>query len=792
MRRNLCCVVSTVAISLVGGLGACRPEGADGAAPEPEDDQAELQALLHDDPLLQVPPGAQEATQDAVSRLDAAADAAPAPPPISLTWRFDDCSPVQTQMREVASFITNFAFRGVNAACVAGVQGQGVAIAATEDLVYVPDQPNYRFDSGVTVAGWFKPTSTSGTKTLVRKRDRGTSSFALVLNGGKFQFVASFGDGRAASVTAPAKAQTGVFQHVAATYDGSALRLYVGGTEVTTFNVSGAIPIGAGPVLMGNDGSERRFSGTIDNITFATRALNAAEVQQLNCLFRTPELAFTPQAIPPTPVGVPVSIDLALTNHNPAGCAPLVFQLRVFDTALRLDPVPNVLTLSAPVPSGQTGHMTITASAALSTDPSDERFVDFSVSEPTTSFNGFGFVPFAIAPQVGCHVDVRHELMVTNLKAVDDPIRTRDDVLPSDPRSGVWTVKRLFEDMAPTPQDAPAMVEAMLTTFNAPQVLNSFTVETRPGMQAQILAGWPRTPDGQLDLSNAPLRLQAIVNRFDLRNLANGDAGEGRFVFAFEGQDGFPFQATLILEYKLPAATEQDVLDWAQSFHALGALPFGEAYNAALQALTDRFARRGVRPGRPNGSAINSVRTNEIDFGDNGIWELRQFNLSAATGLLEAVPLDLTPDRSFDGTDTLASYINANQAAIIAETHTVPAVFAGQPFQAGAVFNPLTTWFAPGVDPSARHHFALNTCNGCHSVDETGVVFLQIGPRFPGSEADLSGFLRGTTVPDPVTREARFFDDLGRRKVDLEAIVCPTSSLRASGTSLRKGISRVH
>jgi len=30
----------------------------------------------------------------------------------------------------------------------------------------------------------------------VRKRDRGTSSFALVLNGGKFQFVASFGEGR--------------------------------------------------------------------------------------------------------------------------------------------------------------------------------------------------------------------------------------------------------------------------------------------------------------------------------------------------------------------------------------------------------------------------------------------------------------------------------------------------------------------------------------------------------------------------------------------------------------------
>jgi hypothetical protein len=338
------------------------------------------------------------------------------------------------------------------------------------------------------------------------------------------------------------------------------------------------------------------------------------------------------------------------------------------------------------------------------------------------------------------------------------------------------------------------MVDAMLTTFTAPRTINGFTVETRPGMQAEILANWPRI-DGQLDLASAPLRLLAIVNRFDLRNLASGNAGEGRFVFAFTRRDGTPFEATLILEYKLPAATEQDVTVWAQSFHALGALPHGESYNAALQAITDRFARRGARPGRPNGSAISSVRTNEIAFSGNEIWELRQFNLSPATGLLVVEPLDLTPDRSFDNTDTLASYINANQEQIIAETHTVPATFAGQPFQGGAVFNDLSTWFAPGVDPSARHHFALNTCNGCHSLDETNTGFLHVSPD--EGEAALSGFLTGVTVLDQVTGQPRFFDDLGRRKLDLEAIVCPDPSARLGaappgGTTLRQGIRRVH
>jgi len=173
--------------------------------------------------------------------------------------------------------------------------------------------------------------------------------------------------------------------------------------------------------------------------------------------------------------------------------------------------------------------------------------------------------------------------MITNLSTVDDPIRTRSDILPGDPRNGAWSLQRLFEDMAPTPEAAPDMVEAILSDFDAPQVINTFTVAPRPGMRAEVLAHWPRTPDGKLDLGNAPLHLQAIVNRFDLRNLANGDGGEGRFVFAFYRTDGSPFQATLILEYKLPATTEDDVLGWAKSFHALGSLPFGESYNAACK-----------------------------------------------------------------------------------------------------------------------------------------------------------------------------------------------------------------
>jgi hypothetical protein len=206
---------------------------------------------------------------------------------------------------------------------------------------------------------------------------------------------------------------------------------------------------------------------------------------------------------------------------------------------------------------------------------------------------------------------------------------------------------------------------------------------------------------------------------------------------------------------------------------ALRALPFpSEQYNAALQALTDRFTRRGAFPARPNGSALNAFRTNEIALG--GPWQLREHVLDARTGLLRPDPIDLTPDQSFDGTAALTSFINANEAAILTETHDVPAQLAGMPFLGGAVFNFLSGWNAPGVsNPEARHKFSLNTCNGCHSSAETNTFFLMVNPRSPGEQSFLSGFLTGTVAFDPVTGQPHAFNDLRRRQRDLHLIVCP-------------------
>jgi len=707
-------------------------------------------------------------------------------------WEMDDCQPERTELRD-NSFNGFTAFRSVAARCVDGIEGRAVSLPSDKDLLYVPDQPAFTFGAGVTVAAWLKPSTLTGTHTIFRKREGTTSSVALMLVDRKYIFVVDRVGASPIAVSVTSRKAAGVWVHVAATYDGSDLRLYLDGVQAATLRRSGTIKGGEGPLLMANDGSKRRFAGVIDKVWFATQAASADTIRSLLCVRQPLTMTGTPAMSTPVAPGTPVTFDLAITNPSSVECAPenVIFRQNDFQPDFFVDPNFTFVT----VPAQETTHIpvTITSSEDIEAGTFPFTFAAFSFNRFDPAGPALATVSY-VAEISGCHVTTRKELMIRDISVVDDPIRTTFDAPASDSRRGVWTFKHLVEQLAPTPADAPDVVETLLETLTTPQTVNGFTIEARPGLQRIILDPWPRV-DGKLDLARAPLRLLAIVNRIDLRNLEQGHAGEGRFVFGFLSPDGFPLEATLIMEYHQPAATEPQVSALASQWHALGALPVpSEEYNAALQAITDGFTRRGAGPGLPNGSALSQLRTNEIAFGDGAPWQLREFNLNAAGQLVPAT-IKLTPDRpTFDNTDTLAAWVNANEPAILVEQHQVPLSFQGAPFLTGSVFNDLFTWRSTAItNPEARHKFALNTCNGCHSAEETGTFFLQVAGRFPGEEAPLSGFLTGITIGDPVTGEPRTFKDLSRRNADLKLMVCPQpAGVRSAGPNLRRGIGRVH
>jgi hypothetical protein len=690
-------------------------------------------------------------------------------------WSLDDCSTLRTQLFDQgpnSSGINHPAFRSVAATCVPGADnGQGIHFGVDDDIVYSPDQPDFVFDGGLTVAAWINPEKLSGVQTIARKRLSGSSSFVLALDGSKLTLALQLQGGKSVGVTAPFKNKA-VWTHVAATYDGSNALLYINGVMVAQTRAVGQIAAGVGPILFGNDASNRRLNGAIDNLWLNTVAAPADLIASLTCLRRPATLVLTPSVTPPTQPGTTVAFDLSIRNENSAGCVASPF-------APFFQSLPDGLQVSAGLPAteplapGATAHVAVPIASNEEAEPGPRTFTMSAFD--LSGFFGAGntvSATYVIAPLTGCNVLSSRELFVRDVSVVDDPIRTNLAGPADDPRTGAWTFGRFMQRLSPNPSDAPDMVESIFRSFETEQTVNGFIIPPRDGMEPIILAPWPRTADGKLDLARAPLRLNAIVNRIDLRDPGAPHAGEGRFVFSMES-NGFPLQGTLIMEYRLPASSPDEIQAWADAWHALGSHPFpSEEYNAALQVLTDKITAHGALPGAPNGSGLLRLRTNEIDLGFGAPWQFREFNFNPMTGFLVPSTIKVTPDSSFNGTALLSDFMRSAAPDILLDRHAVPETFQGIPFLTGSVFNLLTPWVSDGtVDNDVRHHLSLNTCNGCHGA-ETGSAFLQVFPRFPGQPAQLSGFLQGETVSDPVTGVLRTFGEIPHRRADLTPLVC--------------------
>lgn len=384
---------------------------------------------------------------------------------------------------------------------------------------------------------------------------------------------------------------------------------------------------------------------------------------------------------------------------------------------------------------------------------------------------------------------IERELLITDLAVVEHPVFT-------DPRKGdaaIWSFKYLIEQMAGNAD--PSEFAAALLPSDIDRRVNGYDVPGRSLVEERVIGPWRKRSGGsRLDLAKAPVKLLAIVNRVDLRQIVDGNvfqAGEGRFIFGVLDEQGRPLAPlagpapggmTIILEYSLPATDQATLMRWVDDWHELGKYrPGTPDYDRRLARLTQRFTDRGRGGDRPNGSSINQIRTNEIALGNP--WELREFHVDPTTGLPRPTPVAETPDfLSLNDTGELAILLKSNSRAIIAGDFSLPTRLQGGASIAGPFYDlrpglppeklaanlaiaesdvaggtvaaeyvdsltafyaadPIVVplgdsgfadipWQAPGVGRDVRHKFALNTCSGCHRL-ETGTPFLHVG--FPES-----------------------------------------------------------
>ena len=381
---------------------------------------------------------------------------------------------------------------------------------------------------------------------------------------------------------------------------------------------------------------------------------------------------------------------------------------------------------------------------------------------------------------IGIPIAINKEksLLIRDPAVVQDPSRTFDVCTGSGNPNGVWTFKHLMTEMANTPVTGVTpeeFVRMWLAHWETDQSVNGWVVPDRSAaIHSLIIDPWEAAsggPGSPLNLDLAPFQLLAIVNRVDLRDnltYGGGSAGEGRFVFQVMDSGCNPTQFTVIFEYGIEKNSCTAVKGWGQQWADLGSMVLGSpAYNTALENITESFVQANAAPSKPNGSALNQLRTNENQL--QNPWQLREFVISNSgwnRHFLSQTTVNQTPDTTLDGTLALRDFVNSGLTDVPLRWPTI-----ADPFKGGASDTPfLFHWDEPGIFPrQARHEFSLNTCNGCHA-GETATIFTHIKP---GSiPAALSGFMTGINVTDPADgAPTRHFNDLARRANDLDALV---------------------
>jgi PKD repeat protein len=170
-----------------------------------------------------------------------------------------------------------------NAAWVAGGRFGGALQfnGSPGSLVTVPDSTSLHLTAGMTLEAWVKPTGlnftgTSGGVVLSESPDGSSVLYAAAGTGktpaGRIRV--AVGDTWARGPTA---LKLNVWTFLAATYDGTTLRLYVNGRQAASTRAHG--PLGAtGPLHLGGSATAGMFAGLLDNVRIYNRALGRTEI----------------------------------------------------------------------------------------------------------------------------------------------------------------------------------------------------------------------------------------------------------------------------------------------------------------------------------------------------------------------------------------------------------------------------------------------------------------------------------------------------------------------------------
>jgi VCBS repeat-containing protein len=161
-----------------------------------------------------------------------------------------------------------------------GKYGAALSFDGVNDWVTINDTAALDLTTGMTVEAWVLPSTVSGWRTVLLKERTGGLSYGLYTSGDGTRpsgYVAAPSD---INVIGATSLSTTSWTHVAMTYDGVTLRLFVNGSQVTSRALSTPITTSTGALRIGgNSVWGEYFQGRIDDVRIYNRALTATEIQ---------------------------------------------------------------------------------------------------------------------------------------------------------------------------------------------------------------------------------------------------------------------------------------------------------------------------------------------------------------------------------------------------------------------------------------------------------------------------------------------------------------------------------
>ncbi|MGW4425943.1 LamG-like jellyroll fold domain-containing protein [Streptosporangium sp. NPDC004631] len=212
---------------------------------------------------------------------------------------------------------------------VSGKYGNALSFGgAGGSWVTVPHSTSLRLSTGMTLSAWVNPSAADGYRTVLMKDHANGSAYGLYASNGTAPSGWALKPDAIGHniVNGVSTLPLNTWSHVAVTYDGTVIRLYVNGNEAGQVAATGNLIDDGGALHLGGDTKwGEYFSGLIDEVRIYDRAQTTAQIQtdMATPVTTRPLASRVPVAAPglPAPVNVPPNAANIFDRMTPGKCA---------------------------------------------------------------------------------------------------------------------------------------------------------------------------------------------------------------------------------------------------------------------------------------------------------------------------------------------------------------------------------------------------------------------------------------------------------------------------------------